>query len=75
MTPDQRERQVIGMSDTCVKGQLRDWYILGSWSLQIQLGDLFQGVDFINVWLSRLGKILLFVVIFKEDLKTRVRSS
>lgn len=49
MTRDQRERQVIGMSDTLVKGQLRDWCILGSQSLQIQFGDLFQGVDFINV--------------------------
>ena len=69
MTPDQRERQVIGMSNTLVKGQLRDWCILGSQSLQLQFGDLFQGVDFINVWLSCLGKILLFVVIFKEGLE------
>lgn len=48
-TPDHRVRQVTGMSDTRVKGRLRDWCILGSPSLQIQFGDLFQGVDFINV--------------------------
>ena len=68
-TPDHRVRQVTGMSDTRVKGRLRDWCILGSPSLQIQFGDLFQGVDFINVWLSHLGKILLFVVNFKEGLE------
>lgn len=63
------------MPDTRVKGPLRDWCALGSQGLQIQFGGSFQGAYFINVALSHLGKSLLFEVIFKGGLKTRVRSS
>lgn len=53
------------------KSWLVGWYILLRPSRKIQFGELFPGIHLINVWHSHLGKIHLFVVIFREGMMTR----